>query len=85
MQTEVMDNGRTTRPVQNKVLHYRFRWPVVATGDKSIEVRIPTGNGYPVVDESFAESQEMTLAEIRHAEELVLASIAIVEQPGKVG
>ncbi len=66
-------------------LHYRFRWSVVATGDKTIEVRIPAGNGHPVVDEGFAEVQEMTLAEIRHAEELVLASIAIVEQPGKVG
>ena len=82
MQTAITENG--TRAAQARVLHYRFRWTVIATGDKTIEVRVPTGDGRPVLDEGFVDGQELTLAEVRKAEELVLASIAIIEQPGKV-
>ena len=66
-----------------KEIKYLFRFPVKQIGEKTIVLQINRGAGPPVLNADFVDVMELSDGEYAKAEELVLRSIAIVEEKEK--
>lgn len=60
-------------------IRFAFRFPVVQTGERHIDLEIPEGiGGVQVLSNNLVETYKLSDKEIEAAEEAVLREIAIV-------
>ena len=64
---------------EHKSIGLQFRWPVEQTGANSVVVKIPVGNGPPVINPDFADTHRLSESEILAAEEKALLSLVLLK------
>lgn len=65
---------------ETEYLRFNFRFPVEQVGKQGVVVKVPRGNGAPVLHSDFMQVMQLSDKEIRKAEVAALRSIAIIEE-----
>lgn len=67
------------KPTVTRSIRFAFRWPIEQTGPDEVEVKVPIGNGPPMISSDFAHFHRLSDGELDAAENAVLRAIAIIE------
>lgn len=60
------------------VIPLKTRWPIRQISEREIEIKVPTGNGHPLLNPAWVDSEQLSAKEIELAEFEVLKAVAVI-------
>jgi len=61
------------------IVSMKFRWPVNQIAEKEIEVKIPVGNGPPLINPAAIDSLQLSTREVVDAEAAALRELVVLK------
>lgn len=59
------------------IIKVETRWPAKQIGEKELEIRVPLGDGPPIINPAFAGEAELTEKEYYSAEYQAIKALAV--------